>query len=206
MPLAQILADFQADAAQCDNLIANAHQNNLGGASLLPKIDQQQITVAAYLNLFVAWESFLEFTIAELMTGATTINGTLPVRYAIPPTKALARNMLIGTNRYFDYANHEFVLKIVNLYFQGGYPFENHLSSAVPDLADMRIMRNSSAHISSTTQVGLQALALRLIGPPPANIKLYDLLMANVPGKPGQTVYTIYRDKLLALATVIATG
>jgi hypothetical protein len=35
----------------------------------LPPIDRQQITVAALLNMFIAWESFLEASLVELMTG-----------------------------------------------------------------------------------------------------------------------------------------
>ena len=78
--MAQILADFQASLAQCDSLIANAHQTTPVGASLLPAIDRRQITVAGFLNVFIAWESFLEASLAEFMIGGLTISGRAPVR------------------------------------------------------------------------------------------------------------------------------
>ena len=58
--------------------------------------------------------------------------------------------------RYFDFANHEYVKKIVRMYFDKGYPYEPHLSAITVDLSDLRIMRNASAHISSSTQVTLE--------------------------------------------------
>ena len=45
-----------------------------------------------------------------------------------------------------DHANNEFVRRMVAMYFAGGFPFEPHLSSIASDLADLRTMRNASAH------------------------------------------------------------
>jgi len=106
MPVAQALADFQASVAQCDSLIANAHQIDAVGQSVLPEIDRQQITVAAFLNMFIAWETFLESVLSHLMSGAVTLNGNAPVKFASPSNPELARKMVIGTMRYFDYGNH----------------------------------------------------------------------------------------------------
>ena len=58
MSLADTLATFQASALQCDHLIANAHHADAAGVAVLPALDQRQITVAAFLNLFVSWETF----------------------------------------------------------------------------------------------------------------------------------------------------
>lgn len=69
MPIAQVLADFRAEIAQCESLIANAHKVDATGVQVLPTIDQQQITVAAFLNMFIAWETFLEAALCEFMTG-----------------------------------------------------------------------------------------------------------------------------------------
>ena len=58
MSLAKDLADFQNSIGQCDNLIANAHQFDASGNSILPVVDRQQITVAGFMNMFIAWEAF----------------------------------------------------------------------------------------------------------------------------------------------------
>ena len=70
--------------------------------------------------------------------------------------------MVIGTQRYFDYANPDYVRKLVDMYFEKGYPFEPHLSGAFTEIADMRTLRNASVHVTSTTQTALEALAFRL--------------------------------------------
>ncbi|TIW79066.1 MAG: hypothetical protein E5V51_25415, partial [Mesorhizobium sp.] len=106
MPVAQALAGFQANVAQCDRLIANAHQLNAAGQSVLPEIDRQQITVAAFLNMFIAWETFLETVLSHLMSGAVTTNGNAPLKFASPANPEMAKKMVIGTMRYFDYGNH----------------------------------------------------------------------------------------------------
>jgi hypothetical protein len=208
MPVAQALADFRTSVAQCDSLIANAHRlEAVSGNPILPAVDREQITVAAFLNMFIAWETFLEATIAALLSGSPTINGVSPVKYASPPTPDDARKMIIGTYRYFDYANHHNFSKVVAIYFRDGKPFQPHIGAIFSDLEDLRTMRNASAHVTSTTQTALEALAFRLLNRPTTGFKLYDLLTANDPRTPlGETIFKTYRDTLIATATLIANG
>lgn len=173
MPLENVLSEFKSSLAQCDSLIANAHQTGAGGIALLPPLDRRQITVAAFLNLYIAWETFLESSLVELMTGGVTLSGRAAVKYVSPISPEAARRLIIGVNRYFDYGNHDLIRKIVNMYFQSGYPYEPHLSSIMSDLADLRTMRNALAHITSTTQTALEGLALRVLSRPSPNIDLY---------------------------------
>lgn len=205
MPLAQAIAVFKASVSQCENLIANAHMVDQAGAPILPLIDRQQITVAAFLNMFIAWEVFLETSLTNLMVGNPTANGSLPVRYVAPPDVSAAQKMVIGTMRFFDYANHENVSKIVKMYFANGYPYEPHFSGIIADLGDLRTMRNSAAHISSTTQSALESLALRIFGQPKPGIDLYGLL-TTAPQGSADTVFASYKDKLIAAAELISQG
>jgi hypothetical protein len=163
--------------------------------------------VAAFLNLFVAWEEFLEVSISNFMAGSPTLSGAVPNKFVSPPTAEAARTMVIGVSRYFDYANHEHVKRLASIYFQNGYPLQPHLESITTDLADLRTMRNASAHLSSTTQTALEALALRILGTPQPGITLYKLL-TQVDPRParGNTVFAEARDTLLAAAELIANG
>jgi hypothetical protein len=206
--LGQILLDFKGSVAQCDILIANAHQTNgAGGPLLFPALDRQQITVAAFLNLFIAWETFLESSLSELMTGSPTTNGTVPTKYVSPLHAEAAREFVIGVRPYFDYGNHEYVKKLVRMFFQNGYPFEPHLSAVFSELSDLRTMRNASAHISSTTQTALESLALRIKGQPQPGISLYQLLTMTDPrSAAGETVFLVYKNKLVVTADLISTG
>lgn len=172
MPLTPVLAEFKASVAQCEALIVSAHKTDTGGIPLFPAIDQKLITIAAFLNMFIAWEKFLESSLTTLMIGGATLSGKSPTRYVVPRTLSTAREIVIGAMRYFDYANHDHMRKIVNLYFEQGYPYEPHLSAILSDLADLKTMRNASAHITSTTQTPLEGLAMRISGNPMLGINL----------------------------------
>lgn len=207
MSIAKTLLKFQRDASQCDRLIANAHRVDKFGKSFLTEKDRRQIIIASFLNFFIAWESFLEDCLAKYMTGSKTIAGKSPVRFVSPKTVGAAKKLTIGTSRYFDYANHENFKKVVSLYFDKGYPFEPIFSSSTSDLSDMRIMRNASAHISSTTQTSLDSLAQRIFMVPQPGIGLSKMLMMARPGAPiGTTVFYEYKNKLLTMAALIANG
>lgn len=207
MLLVDTLNAFRAEVSQCDDLIAHVHAVDAAGNAILPPIDRRQITVAAFQNMFIAWESFLESAFVAYMTGEATMSGRLPVRYVSPQNSDAAKAMVIGTQRYFDYGNHENVKKVARMFFENGDPFEPHISSLIGDLADLRTMRNSSAHITSTTQTALESLAVRLFGAPRPGIDLYQVLTSNDPRTPGGvTILAGYRDKLLAGATLIAQG
>jgi hypothetical protein len=157
--------------------------------------------------MFKAWEAFLEESLACLMTGATTVGGGSPVKYVAPRDEQAARQMVIGAQKYFDYANHDNVRKIVRMYFDQGYPFEPHISAIFSDLADLKTMRNASAHISSSTQTPLESLANRIFAGPRPGITLYQLLMAVDPRSPaGDTVFLTYKNKLIVAAELISNG
>lgn len=207
MPIGQSLLAFQASVAQCDSLITNAHTVAAGGVFHFTLRDREQITVAAFLNMFIAWEEFIEASIGDFMMGEGTIGGNQPVRYIIPPTRDHSGKMVIHMNRYFDYANHENVKKLARLYFETGYPFDTPINSLTQELSDLRIMRNACAHMSSTTRVALEGLGLRIFGAPQAGITVYQMLTAEDPRtNPRVTVYAGYRDKLLVAAELIAQG
>jgi hypothetical protein len=206
--LATVLADFRAEIAQCDSLVAAAHKTDAGGIPVFTIRDQKQVTVAAYLNLYIAWEMFLESAVIELMLGNATISGNLPVRYVTPRDATHANALVIGVRRpHFDFGNHENVRALVANFFHTGYPFEPHVSALISDLNDMKTIRNACAHVSSTTQKALIALATRILGAPPATADVHVLLTALDPrAGGGSTVFSGYRDKLLVAAQLIAQG
>lgn len=206
MPIAQSLSAFQANVTQCDTLIANAHRVDANAAHLFPPRDREQITVAAFLNLFIAWEEYVEAAMNDFMMGDATTNGTQPVKYVSPTSRDHSQKLVIHTHKYFDFANHENVRRLAKLYFNQGYPFETPLSSIIADLSDLKTMRNACAHLSSSTKTALEALANRIIGQPQPGITVYQFLTMADPRVANGTIYTNYRDKLLAAAGLIAQG
>lgn len=207
MPIGQSLANFQANLAQCDSLIANAHTTNATGHQHFTVRDREQITVAAFLNMFIAWEEFIEAAVSDYMMGDATMSGNFPMRYVTPPSREHSTKMVIHTGRYFDYANQENVKKLVKLFFDTGYPFETAINSMTQELSDLKTMRNACAHMSSTTKTTLESLAVKIFGNPQPGISVYQMLTATDPRtNPKVTVYAAYRDKLLLGAGIIAQG
>jgi hypothetical protein len=207
MTLLSSLNDFSGKMTECDDLVAAAHHQNPSGEFVFNSLQREQITVAAFLNLFIAWEGFLEDAITKYMAGELPISGSSVIRYVTPTSQSDAKLMIIGINKYFDFANHENIKRISNLYFRNGHPIEPHISSITSDLSDLRTMRNSSAHISSTTQKALEALAQRTFSTPKIGITLYTLLTATLQNSSNSlTVFKNSQQKLLSAATLIATG
>jgi hypothetical protein len=208
VPIHQSLANFQTNASQCDSLISNAHRRDAAGNALFQPRDREQITVAAFLNLFIAWEEFIETAICDFMMGEATLSGAIPIRYVNPVDRVHSGQIVLHTLRYFDYANHDNVRRIAKIYFNAGYPFDATLSGINSDLNDLKTIRNSCAHISSTTKVALEGLATRIFGLPKPGISVYSLLLSIDPRIAGNntTVYASYRDKLLAAADLISSG
>lgn len=207
MPLAAALTSFRANAAQCAALVANAHKVDTSGTAFLTSLDQRQVTVAAFLNLFVAWETFLEESLAAVLMGANTLSGRTPVTFAHATSAEHAHRIVVGAQRYFDYGNHDHFRKLCAALLDNGYPFEPHMGSLVSDLQDLRTMRNSAAHISTSTQGALEALATRTLGSPQPGIDLYSFLLTTHPKSvTGNTILGHASDLLLAAAQLIATG
>ncbi|HDP77701.1 MAG TPA: hypothetical protein ENN47_05875 [Mesotoga infera] len=205
MSLKDTFVAFEIDINQCDNLISHAHLTASDGSFLFSEIDRKQITAAAFLNMFVAWESFLEAALIAYMTGETSETGVSPIRYVFPPDKESARLMIVGANRYFDYSNPDSVKKIALLFFKNGVPFEPHISSIASELHDLKTMRNSAAHITSTTQKALESLVTRVLGNPKPGIHLYELLLTTLPiSSLNDTVFSFYKTILVTAAKLIS--
>lgn len=205
MSLTQSLAAFRTGMAQASNMVSAAHRLDAAGQSLFSAAEREVITVAALLHSFKAWEGFLEVAFSKYLIGRPSIEGRRPKKFAKPKDLASAQSMIIGVMKYFDYANHENVKRMSKIYFQNGEPFDNNLSAITTDLSDLRVMRNSAAHISSTTQAALEALAQRLFTVPQPNITLYDLLLRIDPTSPtGETIFASYQRKLDVTAELIA--
>ncbi|MBK6868402.1 MAG: hypothetical protein IPG98_10930 [Burkholderiales bacterium] len=199
MSLTISLATFKQSLTQSEQIAALAH----GAATTFPAFAIEKITVGSFLEAYKAWEEFLESSLALYMMGEACLDGSLPARFSTPPTSDHAKNMLRGPSRFFDYANPDFVRSAAALHFDTGAPFEPHLRAITQDLHDLRTIRNASAHITSTTQAALDALAQRILTTPPPNVSVYALLTANHPSLPPNTVYSYYIATLKTTAELI---
>lgn len=208
MAAANILQAFKDKTIRCESLMATAHQQDAAGTFLFVESDRKLITTAGFLNLFISWEEFLEDSLAEFMIGGVTMSGGVPTRYVNPIDAAAAKAMVVGPLRFFEYGNHDYFRKMANLYFHNAYPYEPHLGGIASDLADLRTLRNASAHISATTQNGLEGLAQRIFSVPMPGVELYTVLTSLDPRDPAgvSTVFKTYSVKLVVTAELISQG
>ena len=110
------------------------------------------------------------------------------------------------TNRIFDYANRQNMIKMVNLFFENGYPCKPHLSAFLSDLNNLRTMQNASPHISLTTRTVLDSLALRIFG----GVFWHNFvrLFITVDSSSGinRIILVNYENKLLVKAGLVSQG
>lgn len=204
MSLAQTLQDFRNSILTINGLIATAHATNAVGASLWTIDETIFITESAFLKMFISWESFLEKSFVLYLTGNLSMDGNAIVKYANPISEAHAHKILIGVMKYVDWSNPEIIKKFANLYFDSGKPYETAISSIQGDLSDLKTIRNSVAHISTTTTRNLDILATRKLSRPTSRISVYDLILSLDPISTGNTIIKTYQDNLDAAAEIIA--
>jgi hypothetical protein len=199
MSLADSLAQFRASVVKVDNFVSGAYKTDSNGQDLFDVDGKDFIVSSAYLKLFVAWESFLEEAFAKYLIGEISTDGTPVGRYVTVGDKAHAIKMMIGTQKYVDWANHEIVRRLAVLYLVDGEPLKTNLASIASDLADMKTVRNAAAHLSSTTQPQLAALATRVLGRPVTVTSVAEFITEIHPGDGASTVLQTY-EKILDIA------
>ena len=75
------------------------------------------------------------------------------------------------------------------------------------DLLDMKIVRNATAHSTSSTYKALNGLASRKLGRTVTNFTPPDLLLSTLPGSfPPKTLMQSYVEILQTAAEMIANG
>lgn len=171
----------------------------------LPTLDaneQDFLYNASFLKTFIAWERFLESTMIGYLLSKRGVNGGRVAKYARPTNEDHAGKMLIGTQKYVDWANQEIVGRLARIYFVNGEPFASAFAGIHTDLIDLKTIRNSIAHISTTTSQPLDALASRLLARTIAGATPKQVLLVQVTGS-AETHFERYLALLDSAATVI---
>ena len=194
MPLDQVLSDYRSGINQVNSLISFAYQQNANQDCVHSNTIQEFITTSAFLRMFIHWEAFLENAFVEYMVDELSITGRSVQCYVSPADRAHAHKILIGTQRYVDWANYDIVIQLAGLFFVDGEPFKSNLSAIREGLMDLRTIRNAAAHLSTTTQPQLNALASRKLSRVVSGISVSDLIMALDPNSPPGTTRTFLQN------------
>lgn len=201
----EALEQYRQSVADARQYAADAFLQNSDGTYLYDESHQNFIVDAAILKFFIAWETYLESIFKCYILGENTTLGTSVHTCVIARDEMHANALLIGMNKYFDWANQELVCKLSKLYFDNNNPIVSAINQISNDLRDLRTIRNSVAHITQTTQTQIEALAQRITGRMQTGItpsKLMFLQESNT----GLDYWDYYQQKLDIAAENIAKG
>jgi len=208
MPLADTLTNYRANISQCIQNLNIAFTTDAAGAYIYSQPQRDFIIESSFLKFFISWENFLENSFLDFLLGEPSIKGTVIRRHAIPVDRSHAHKILIGTQKYVDWANPEIVRRLSKLYFDNTNPIETIISSIQTDIFDLKTIRNAAAHISSTTSHEIDALATRKLRRQCINFTVSQLILAFDPvaAVNTQTFLTTYTNLLDAAADNIANA
>jgi hypothetical protein len=204
MGLASALADYGANIARAQGYISNAHARDASGNFVTPADHRAFIVDAAFLRMFIAWETFLESAFVAYTLGESSLGGRAPVRFVSPPNEHHSKLLLLGTQKYVDWANPEIVRKLASNCFQNGEPLGQVVSGIQGDLFDLRTIRNAAAHLTATTAQPLDGVASRKLGVMTSGATVSSLVLSIDPNGNGtDTILDSYLTTLDAAANAI---
>lgn len=196
-----ILQEFRDSVVVARRLITAAHATDANGAFVWPEQDRWTVSEAAFLKVFIAWESLQEKAFIEYLVGTASGAGNVVQRHATPLDRAHANQMLIGVMRFVDWSTPDVVRKLSKNFFVNGEPFEGVLASIHSDLLDLKTIRNAAAHLATSTTQQLDALASRKLQRSVTGISTATLLLSVDPSSAaGNTIFETYVALLDAAA------
>ena len=198
MSLEDSYIKFETGVRFVNDLISNAHNE-----PVVVNI-KDFIVESAFLKMFIYWEAYLEEALIKYLSDDTGLENPLPRKYLSPIDASHAKKMIIGTQKYVDWANVEIVKRISNLYIENGAPFNVSLSSIQNSLNDLKIIRNNTAHTSSTTiEPYLKIVRKKIPNWDGVFLSVSDFLMSNCHENPQNTILQSYQESLLIAADII---
>lgn len=207
MSLPNLLSEFRTSILDVRSLTSAAFTTDASGSLIFSRVNQDVIVNAAYLRAYISWETFLERAFLDYMMGEVSILGRTVTRFVAPKDLEHCNSMVLGVQKYVDWSRPEIVIKLSKAFFDTTNPFDSHLNSIYSDLNDMKTIRNSTAHMSSTTNTQLDALASRLLNRTVFDMKASILITSIDPGSTsGQTIFDRYLIMLDITAGNIADG
>lgn len=196
MSLADTLEEFRAGIAQTNSLVSMAYEQDSHGNDIFDSKKKDFVISSAFLKLFIYWESFIEASFSKYLIGELSTDGTAVTCFVSPSDRDHALKILIGSQKYVDWANHEIVRRLANLYLENGEPLASNIASISRELSDLKTVRNAAAHLSSTTQHQLDALSTRVLGRTISNTDVASFIMQLHPSDSTRTVLQYYQNLL----------
>lgn len=205
MTVTECLQTYRHNVSIADSYMQSAFERLSDGSYKYGEQHRDFIVDAAFLKFFIAWETFLEGIFACFLMGEQTTSGTVVAKCVTPNNEDHAKKIMIGNNKYYDWTNHENVIQLSKLLLSSENPIEHAIFSIKRELSDLKTIRNAAAHLSTTTQGGLNGIASRLLGHEQHSMTPSKLILQNIPGT-ACTFWDDYKQKLDIAAENIAKG
>lgn len=197
-PLSKPKRDFQSSLNDARNLFVFC--SSPVGIHTDPGIE------AALLQLFKAWESFLEDCVCSYLSGRLSCDGKTVATYIKAPNERWAAGMLYGDRAYLEWTDPEAVLKRVNILFQDGNRISSTLSSGLTELRQLKTIRNAIAHSSPTSVAGFAKLVTNLLGSSHPTVQRPAQLLVRPVTRSTATTYFEHYAQILDTLAVNITG
>ncbi len=142
----------------------------------------EMVTEMAFLRAFSAWEAFLEESFILYLWGKDPPRGRTPKRYAYPPTRKVAEQIVVTESRdYADWSKFQNVIGRAERFFENGKPYSGALKSQQSKLQDIQTIRNAIAHSSAYSWERFQRLIRGELGTYPPNLTIGGFLAMTIP-------------------------
>jgi len=200
------LAEFNARLDDSLLLATDANSfNEIRGGHLRPIRHKRicQINEMAFLDMFLAWEDFLEESFIRYMCGAVTITRYRP-KVSVAPVNLdhALRFFIVKPRDYVEWSSGQQVIERAEMVFHDGEPYKSSIRPSLTDLDDMRQIRNAIAHHSGASLRKFETVVRRLLGSRPRGLNPGLFLGLTHVGT-GKTYIEHYKDVLSVAASRI---
>lgn len=169
------------------------YQQNIGyDEHFFSKKIYDAIVEYCFMQIYLAWEKFLENSFILYLNGQTDMQGNIYIRYGIPKDKEHAYNMIKGTKNYPDWTNIGDVKCLAKIYFENGGPY-SIIENIPVEFDDIKNIRNRISHISEKSIKAFERVLTKTIMQT-TNVSVGDFLMTF--RDHSQTYFSYYLDFL----------
>lgn len=212
--LASVRAEFKSRLQSGMNVVVRLQAYRIrepNRVRTLSPAERERLAEMAWIQMFLAWEEFLEESFVRYLLGARSPRGPRPHPLVVVRSLEQARKLILGEGRsYLDWTDPGRLIERSALFFKDGEPYSTAIRSASTHLSRMKTVRNRIAHRSQAAVKKYDSLLLELYGPrrrfSPGHILLSPPPQSALPARGGQgaaSLFALYHSILAATADQI---
>lgn len=190
--------DYSLKLVRLVDEVKDAYQPRRG-----PKLSSKEVELIAefsFLNIFVAYETFMEQSFLRYMMGGEASRGYKPKRYVLPKDEEHARRITLQDyTSYADWSTPDKIKRRAEYCFKNGEPFKPNIDLFTQTIQDIKTIRNHITHSSFDAKDKFEDRARFYLGtlPPGSELKVGTfLLLRNARSSGEQNFIEFFCDQL----------